>query len=160
MIKLGQVFSSRTDLLHPAYCEALVQLQTAVPSVSGPRVRTLLEEELGSPLPFDSFDETPIAGASLGQVHRAVYNGKQVAVKIQRAQLQQLFDTDFRNIRMGCRMMNGMERVRERVRRWRGRARARPIAIGCNTLRTLHGFSTWRSTTSTRARMRRRSPNR
>ena len=124
MIKLGQVFSSRTDLLHPAYCEALVQLQTAVPSVSGPRVRTLLEEELGSPLPFDSFDETPIAGASLGQVHRAVYNGKQVAVKIQRAQLQQLFDTDFRNIRMGCRMMNGMERVRERVRRWRGKGKS------------------------------------
>ena len=77
MIKLGQVFSSRKDLLHPAYCEALESLQTAVPCVSASRVRELLEAELGSPLPFDSFDNTPLAGASLrgglrgeqGQVH-------------------------------------------------------------------------------------------
>ena len=43
MIKLGQVFSSRKDLLHPAYCEALESLQTAVPCVSASRVRELLE---------------------------------------------------------------------------------------------------------------------
>ena len=124
MIKLGQVFSSRKDLLHPAYCEALESLQTAVPSVSGARVRELLEAELGSPLPFDSFDDAPIAGASLGQVHRAVYQGKPVAVKIQRAGLTELFDTDFRNIRLGCRVMNKMERMRERIRRMQGKSKS------------------------------------
>ena len=124
MIKLGQVFSSRKDLLHPAYCEALESLQTAVPCVSGSRVRELLEAELGSPLPFDSFDDTPIAGASLGQVHRAVYNGTQVAVKIQRAGLTEMFDTDFKNIRMGCRVMNALERGYEKVRRLQGKSKA------------------------------------
>ena len=124
MIKLGQVFSSRKDLLHPAYCEALESLQTAVPCVSGSRVRELLEAELGSPLPFDSFDETPLAGASLGQVHRAVYKGTPVAVKIQRAGLTEMFDTDFKNIRLGCRVMNGAERGYERIRRWQGKSKA------------------------------------
>jgi len=124
MIKLGQVFSSRKDLLHPAYCEALESLQTTVPCVSGPRVRELLEAELGSPLPFDSFDDTPLAGASLGQVHRAVYKGTQVAVKVQRAGLTEMFDTDFRNIRMGCRIMNAGERGWEKIRRLRGKSKA------------------------------------
>mmetsp|Transcript_14138 Transcript_14138/g.45276 ORF Transcript_14138/g.45276 Transcript_14138/m.45276 type:complete len:614 (+) Transcript_14138:31-1872(+) len=124
MIKLGQVFSSRKDLLHPAYCEALESLQTAVPCVSASRVRELLEAELGSPLPFDSFDDTPLAGASLGQVHRAVYKGTPVAVKIQRAGLTEMFDTDFKNIRLGCRAMNLMERGYERIRRMQGKSKA------------------------------------
>ena len=124
MIKLGQVFSSRKDLLHPAYIEALESLQTAVPCVSASRVRELLEAELGSPLPFDEFDETPLAGASLGQVHRAVYKGTPVAVKIQRAGLTEMFDTDFRNIRLGCRVMNAMERGYEKIRRLQGKSKA------------------------------------
>jgi len=124
MIKLGQVFSSRKDLLHPAYCEALESLQTAVPCVSGSRVRELLEAELGSPLPFDSFDDTPLAGASLGQVHRAVYKGTPVAVKIQRAGLTEMFDTDFKNIRLGCRVMNAMEGGYEKIRRLQGKDKA------------------------------------
>ena len=124
MIKLGQVFSSRKDLLHPAYIEALEALQTAVPCVSGNRVRELLEAELGSPLPFDSFDDTPLAGASLGQVHRAVYKGVPVAVKIQRAGLTEMFDTDFKNIRLGCRVMNLMERGYEKVRQMQGKNKA------------------------------------
>jgi len=124
MIKLGQVFSSRKDLLHPAYCEALESLQTAVPCVSGSRVRELLEAEFGTPLPFDSFDDTPIAGASLGQVHRAVYKGTPVAVKIQRAGLTEMFDTDFKNIRLGCRVMNALERGYEKIRRLQGKSKA------------------------------------
>ena len=124
MIKLGQVFSSRTDLLHPAYVTALTSLQTAVPSVSGARVRALLEAELGLPLPYEQFCDEPIAGASLGQVHRAVFAGRPVAVKVQRAQLAELFDTDFRNIRLMCRGLNMVERLRERVRRVRGRGRS------------------------------------
>jgi len=124
MIKLGQVFSSRKDLLHPAYCEALESLQTAVPCVSGARVRELLEAEFGTPLPFDSFDDTPIAGASLGQVHRAVYQGIPVAVKIQRAGLTEMFDTDFKNIRLGCRVMNVLERGYEKIRRLQGKEKA------------------------------------
>jgi len=111
-------------LLHPAYCEALESLQTAVPCVSGTRVRELLEAELGSPLPFDSFDDTPLAGASLGQVHRAVYKGTPVAVKIQRAGLTEMFDTDFKNIWLGCRVMNAMEGGYEKIRRLQGKDKA------------------------------------
>ena len=46
----------------------------------------------------------PLAGASLGQVHRAVYKGQQVAVKVQRRNLAELFDTDFFNIRLMARI--------------------------------------------------------
>ena len=71
----------------------------------------------------DEFDETPLAGASLGQVHRAVYKGTPVAVKIQRAGLTEMFDTDFRNIRLGCRVMNAMERGYEKIRRLQGESK-------------------------------------
>ena len=57
-------------------------------------------------------------------MHRAVYQGKPVAVKIQRAGLTELFVTDFRNIRLGCRVMNKMERMRERIRRMQGKSKS------------------------------------
>ena len=113
MIKLGQVFSARPDLFSPAYIEALCTLQDAVPTVSGARVKEILAEELGEgSWAFDSFDDEPIAGASLGQVHRAVYKGAPVAVKVQRRGLAELFDTDFANLRLAARAANWIERRR------------------------------------------------
>ena len=116
MIKLGQVASARTDLLSQPYIDALVALQDSVPTISAARVEQIVDEELGKPAGqvFDTFDPEPIAGASLGQVHRATLDGKPVAVKVQRRNLKELFDTDFRNIRLMARIGNFIEKRAQR----------------------------------------------
>ena len=86
-IKLGQVLSTRPDLLPPAYLEALTRLQDEIDPFPFEDVQRIVEEELGARLSkaFSVFEERPLAAASLGQVHRAALrNGRVVAVKIQR----------------------------------------------------------------------------
>jgi ubiquinone biosynthesis protein len=86
-IKLGQLLSTRADLLPPAYLEALARLQDNVTPFEYEDVERIIQEELGVRLSkvFVSFDREPIAAASLGQVHRAVLRGgRDVAVKVQR----------------------------------------------------------------------------
>ncbi|MGO8609785.1 AarF/UbiB family protein, partial [Rhizobium johnstonii] len=73
MIKVGQFLSSRLDILPPEVTAELETLQDEVPSVPFAQIRASAEAELGMPLSraFAYVDETPIAAASLGQVHRA-----------------------------------------------------------------------------------------
>jgi len=96
-IKLGQVLSSRPDLLPPAYLEALTRLQDSVKPFPFADVQRIVEEELGARLSkaFSVFEETPIAAASLGQVHRAALrDGRLVAVKVQRPDIARTVASD------------------------------------------------------------------
>ena len=86
-IKLGQLLSTRADLLPPAYLDALARLQDDVGPFPFEDVERIIQEELNVRLSkaFETFDPQPIAAASLGQVHRAVIRGgREVAVKVQR----------------------------------------------------------------------------
>lgn len=86
-IKFGQVMSTRPDLVPQEMLKELKKLQERVPPFPSKEAVALLEAELGQPVSalFVSFDETPLAAGSLGQVHRAVhFDGTPLAVKIRR----------------------------------------------------------------------------
>jgi len=96
-IKLGQLLSTRADLLPPAYLEALARLQDNVEPFPYEDVERTIREELGVRIShaFVEFDRLPIAAASLGQVHRAVLRGgREVAVKVQRPGIHELIEND------------------------------------------------------------------
>jgi ubiquinone biosynthesis protein len=85
--KLGQVLSTRPDLLPPAFVEELSTLQDQVPPLAEHEVVEVMEEELRVPWEdvFETIDPAPIAAGTIGQVHRATLEGgEQVVVKVQR----------------------------------------------------------------------------
>src|SRR5437868_993581 len=90
-IKLGQLLSSRGDLLPPPYLAALARLQDDVEPFSFADVEKIVTSELGARISkaFVEFESTPMAAASLGQVHRAkLRDGRRVAVKVQRPNIR------------------------------------------------------------------------
>ena len=95
-IKLGQLLSTRADLLPQPYLDGLARLQDSLAPFPFDVARGIVEDELGVRLSrvYDEFDETPIAAASLGQVHAAVLRGgRPVVVKVQRPGIRkQVFD--------------------------------------------------------------------
>lgn len=96
-VKLGQLLSTRADLLPHPYLTALSRLQDKVEPITYHEVRTVIEDELGVRVSkaFAEFDEKPLAAASLGQVHRArLRNGREVAVKVQRPHIRRRITED------------------------------------------------------------------
>ncbi|WP_407310204.1 ABC1 kinase family protein [Desulfosporosinus sp. SB140] len=96
-VKIGQIASTRADIIPEEILSELVKLQDSVAPFSFEEVRRIVEEELGSPLEeiFTIFEETVVAAASIGQVHRAqLQSGERVAVKVQRPNIKALIETD------------------------------------------------------------------
>lgn len=86
-VKLGQVLSTRPDILPPAFIAELSRLHSSVPAVPWSQVRPVIEAELDRPLEevFESIDESALAAASVAQIHLArLLDGREVVVKVQR----------------------------------------------------------------------------
>jgi ubiquinone biosynthesis protein len=96
-IKMGQILSTRPDLLPVEILNELGKLQDNVPSFDVAEAKKIIQEELKASLNeiFESFEEVPLASASIGQVHRArLLSGEEVAVKIQRPGIRKIIEVD------------------------------------------------------------------
>ncbi len=96
-VKLGQIMSTRPDLLLPDLIDQLELLRDRLPPVPWPDIAAILDEELegGFAAHFRSVDETPLAAASIGQVHAAVrHDGTRVVVKVRKPKVADLIEAD------------------------------------------------------------------
>lgn len=108
-IKLGQMLSTRPDMLPPPYIEALERLQDKVEPLPYAQILKQTLSEIGDPKEvFADFDPEPLAAASIGQVHRArLKSGEEVIVKIQRPDIERKVESDLEIIK-------GLARLSER----------------------------------------------
>lgn len=108
-IKLGQIASTRRDLFPENIILELEKLQNHVPPFSFTEVNRIIEEELGADTEnlFAKFHQTPIASASIGQVHFAIlHTGENVAIKIQRPNIRTVVETDLEILEDLARLMD------------------------------------------------------
>ncbi|WP_049898832.1 ABC1 kinase family protein [Halococcus agarilyticus] len=99
-IKLGQLLSTRPDVLPPEYVAEFSKLQDEVPPAEWAEAEPVIEEELGPVNEvFSAFDTDAISGASLGQVYRAELEGEPVAVKVRRPEIESLIEADLQVIK-------------------------------------------------------------
>jgi ubiquinone biosynthesis protein len=113
-VKIGQIASTRPDLLPADIIEELIKLQDSVPPIPYHEAASVLEAELGAPVEelFARFEQTPVAAASIGQVHLArLPDGRAVAVKIQRPNIQEQIETDLE-------ILDNLSRIAEHRLEW------------------------------------------
>jgi ubiquinone biosynthesis protein len=121
-VKLGQVLSTRADLLSEEFVEELSLLQDKVPPAKWADVRAVLDDEIGLDA-FTSVDETPLAAASVAQVHRAVLkSGAEVVVKVQRPGVRAVAEGDLDIV---SRLAETLQRTR-----WGSALGVRDLAAG------------------------------
>ena len=116
MIKLGQFVSARVDVIPAEIIDELAGLQDEVPPAPFEIMRETLREELGAPPEdlFAEFDSQTVAAASLGQVYRAKLkeNGRPVAIKVLRPNIERIVATDLRSLGVVARwMMAASDRI-------------------------------------------------
>ncbi|TBL78928.1 ABC1 kinase family protein [Paenibacillus thalictri] len=122
-VKLGQLASTRPDLIPGAILAELERLQDNVPAFSYREASDIIEQELGETIEslFLQFDEIPLAAASIGQVYRAVLkDGTPVAVKVQRPHIRMVIETDLD-------ILNDWARLAENGLEWASNYRLRDI---------------------------------
>lgn len=121
MIKVGQFLSARLDVMPRAITDELAGLQDEVRAESLSAMRAVVEAEMNMPLAnaFATFDPTPLAAASIGQVHRAQLDVDgslaRVVVKIQRPNIPQIVDTDLAALRVVSRWANYYPPIHKRA---------------------------------------------
>lgn len=122
-VKLGQILAGRADLFGPEWIAEFEQLHSRVPAVPFEALRAQLTEDLGGEPSqvFAWFDETPLAAASIAQVHRArLHDGSEVVVKVRRPGIHPVIEADLRLL----------ERLAARaVRQWPDLRPYRPVAL-------------------------------
>ncbi|HKP47268.1 MAG TPA: AarF/ABC1/UbiB kinase family protein, partial [Pyrinomonadaceae bacterium] len=156
-IKIGQTLGTRADLLPLPYVKELSTLQDSVPAFSTAAAFARIESELGKPLAecYAEIDSEPIASASLGQVYRArLFTGEEVAVKVQRPNLQQTISFDVAILYRLIKLVNRIFPKANENADWEGMLREFYSTIfdemdyvkeGRNADRFRYNFRTWRA---------------
>ena len=118
-VKFGQVMSTRRDLLAPDIADELARLQDQVPPFESVLAVAIIEKAFGRPLKqiFASFDHTPIASASIAQVHFAILpNGREVAVKVLRPNMKPAIEKDLALMNMMAGWVEGASEDGKRLK--------------------------------------------
>ena len=156
-IKIGQALGTRADLLPLAYVKELATLQDQVPEFSTAEAFARIEMELGRSLQecYAEIDSTPVASASLGQVYRArLSSGQEVAVKVQRPDLEQIISFDVAILYRIVKLTNRFFPKANENADWEGMLREFYATIfeemdyvkeGRNADRFRYNFRTWRA---------------
>jgi len=128
-IKLGQILATRVDLLPPEWIAEFGKLQDAAPAIPFDELRTQLTEDLGEApeVVFAELDTTPMAAASLAQVHRArLADGSEVILKVRRPGIKQIVEAD---LRLLTRLAEIVEAEAADLRRYRPREVVRQFTV-------------------------------